>query len=173
MEKWCVDCGQKYEYDSCNPLGATSWSCPACQKRNSRFKKKIKLMLIAGNNALRCRACGYSKYPYALTMIQATDPLFKITPEQQAKESYLLCLNCEAALNSGDLTVKVLDAKSYPVKLSIFDTKVKIEESPIDQYITSNDAMELEVVEDEKEIGELRSVSRTIRRLASADAEEV
>lgn len=164
-ERTCCACGQVYDYISTNPLGASSTFCPSCQKRQAKQKKKFNLLLIAGNGQIQCRACGYRKYPYAIIMRPARDYIHKPEPEVEAKTGYLVCLNCNAAIDSGDIKVQIVNTKEYPVVLEIYDQRVTVEDVRMNQHIPSGDAEELEVVNERQTPTEFRNVSGTTKRL--------
>lgn len=122
-------------------------------------------MLIAGNGQIQCRACGYRKYPYAVIMKPAVDYLNKPEPEEEAKTNYLVCLNCNAAIESGDIRVQIVNTKVYPIMLEIYDQKVTVEDVRIEQHIPSGDAVELEVVSEIRTPKQLRVISGETKRL--------
>lgn len=164
----CVGCGLSYNYDPSDPKGATSVLCPSCQKRESRKKKRYDLLLIAGNGEVQCRCCGYRKFPYALNLLGVKDYLLSSpTDEDKARSSCLVCLNCKAAIDNGDIKYTVVNANCYPVEVNFYETQVTVVEQPIKEHLrrTDSSAIDMEVVHEKEKPGELRSVSRKIQRL--------
>lgn len=166
MKTVCTECGTMYEYRSDNPRGSTPSLCNACQKKSAKFRKKLKLMLISGNGELNCRCCGYRKSAHALTSRQARSFLIdNPSPEEEAKASYLVCLNCNARIEAGELRAEPVNTKIYPVSMRFYETRVIIEDHETKDHIrtTSEDAVELEITNEEPR--ETRKVSQNISRL--------
>lgn len=156
----CIECGTLYKYCSDKPNGATSSLCNACQKRSAKFNKRLKLLLISGRGSLNCRCCDYRKSPHALTSICVKGFLDKPKPEVEAENSFLVCLNCKARIDAGEISYSAI-TKPY-VKIRFWETRVTIEEKEIPDHITFTDSVILDVVE---EIPKSRRVSQKIHRL--------
>lgn len=145
--------------------------CACCLKRNSRWSKKLKLLLISGNGDVCCRACGYRKYPKSITQIDGRERITKVADDKKAEESFLVCLNCEGAIKSGELRYEVMDIKARPIVVAFYDTRVSIVEVKLTDHIkeTSANSQELEVVDAKEEVGKLRSVSRETHRMGGSN----
>lgn len=146
----CLDCGKDYKYDPNDPRGASSLRCPACRKRETIKNKKIILFNIAGNGTIQCRKCGYSRCENAITLADTTNFLNKATTQEEkenrAKSQYLLCLNCEAEIKSGEVEAEVVNSKSYPVVVRFYEKEVRIVRTEIKPSVEySNDVSDVEV----------------------------
>lgn len=161
----CSECGTQYKYSSQKKNGATPTLCNACQKRSASLKKKLKLLLIAGNGEANCRCCNYRKSPNALTLICGKGFLSDPPPEEKAKYSYVVCLNCESRIKAGEIEVQILDTKTTPIKIRFWETKVSIEEYETQDFIKSysKDAIIMEVTNEKPK--QERRVSTKIHRL--------
>jgi DNA-directed RNA polymerase subunit M/transcription elongation factor TFIIS len=152
-EQYCRDCGEAYIYDSSNPLGCSSVRCCKCRKKNSKLNIKFALMEIAGDGVVACRKCGYNRNVSALKLVDAVLPLSKPKTkyeiENQATRQYIICLNCDAEIHSEQVSVRVTDARSYPVLVSFYESRMIVEEisTPF-----SSPTIKMEVTKDEPNI---------------------
>lgn len=128
----CISCGIEYQYDSNNPLGASSVHCCGCRKKNTKFNKLSRLFEIAGT---RCLKCGYNRSIYALKLMDAVAPITAIkTQEQQEKQAHKqfpLCLNCDMEIKVGDVEMKVIS--SNPIKVEFYLKEVQVTKTKIEQ----------------------------------------
>lgn len=175
MKELCVGCGLQYEYNPSDPRGATSIHCPSCQKKESRKKKRYDLLKLAGNGEVRCRCCGYSRFAYAINLHCVKDYLISTpTDEEKARASFLVCNNCKAAIDSGDIKFTVRNSNSYPIDVGFYETNVTVTEKEMPQFIhKKSDAVEMEVVDESEEQGQSRSVSRASKRLGGSKTIDV
>lgn len=167
----CIDCGKEYEYDSGNALGASSIRCCNCRKKDSALNKKLILFSIAGNEVASCRKCGYRRSIHALTLIDTKEVLSKPKTQEEkekfARSQYILCLNCQAEIQSGEVEAKVVNRNTYPIKVEFYFKNVIVEKTKIEieDHIISEDALPVELVRDEEIPQEIRTVQRKTKRL--------
>lgn len=128
----CRDCGEDYIYDSDKPLGSSSVRCAKCRKKNSKLNIKFELLEISGDGNIGCRKCGYQKNASALILIDAVTPLSKPKTKEElkahARKQFVLCLNCNAEIESEQVSVKINNANTYPVIVSFYESRVVIEQ---------------------------------------------
>ena len=169
----CIDCGRDYIYDPNNPKGSSAYRCSNCRKKETELQKKIKLFSIASNGPPSCRCCNYSKSERALSLIDAVNFLEKASnqeeKEKQAKRQFVVCLNCKARIDGGELEFKINDSSSCPVNVSFFETKVIVtkERKEIKVENKSQDALEVEIVEGET--GELHRANARAKRISTIE----
>lgn len=149
--KTCISCGNDYPYDCNKPLGSSADRCSRCRKHQTILNKKIVLLDIASNDNPKCYKCGYHN-PTGLILIDGIKPLFKpkneIQQSVQAKKQFILCLNCNSELEHNLIEVNVVDSKSYPIKVEMYEVNVQVVKKQIQPTIIYNDehSIETEVV---------------------------
>lgn len=144
-ENICLSCGRDYAYDSANPKGASNKHCSNCRKKNTKRLKKLCLLNIATNDDVKCRICGYAKCIDALNLMDTRSFLVAPEEKERAMSQYVLCNNCKAEVDSGDVEFQVNDSKKYPVDVSFFVTNVVIKKEY--KQIRSQDVQSLEKTE--------------------------
>lgn len=154
MKTTCIDCGNDYNYDPNNPLGSSRDRCSTCRKKDSARNKKIILLEIAGAGSPVCRMCGYSDIS-GLTLLNAIEPLTKPTTqkelEAQAKRQFIVCLNCKAKVDAGEVSYRVVDSKP-PMDIQFYSRHVHIRHVPIEAAVKfSHDVIETEITTREPE----------------------
>lgn len=118
----CIKCGSDYEYDSAKPLGSSSVMCASCRKKNTIENKKAEQLWKIIPNP-RCFKCGHTK-TCALKPIPSVAAIDK--SEVDISSCFILCLNCEAEVKSGDIYTRVTNSKSRPVGVSFYQTRVTV-----------------------------------------------
>ncbi len=160
----CLDCGEDYNYDPSNPLGASSTRCPKCRKRDSVKNKKLKLFLIAGHGVAKCRKCGYNNSINALNLIDGVSFLDPPSPEVKAKQQFILCNNCKAEIDSHEIEFKVTNSKVTPIEVSFFLREVKVIRTEIKPSVEyHHDYQEVEIAdnggENARVVGKTKRIS--------------
>ncbi len=149
----CIDCGYDYNYDPNNPLGSSSVRCCKCRKKQSKLNIKFNLLEIAGDGNVSCRKCGYSRSVSALKLLDAVDPIVKPKTKQQleaqARKQFIVCLNCEAEIQSDQVSIKTTNHTVYPVLVSFYESKVVVQEI---ETPFNSPSFKMEVTKDSPEI---------------------
>lgn len=154
--KVCLDCGSDYEYDSDRALGASSIRCCNCRKKDSVNNKKIILFSTACNNGvMECRKCGYKKCANALVLADTKVPFSPANTQEKkeafARSQYLLCLNCQEEIRSGQIEAAVINSECYPVDVEFFEREVVVVKKKVNSVKYSTDVIETEITTDSPE----------------------
>jgi len=149
----CIDCGNDYKYDPNRPLGASTSRCPTCRKKDTAKQKTIALMMIAGHGVLQCRKCGYRNCSSALVLKDGIAFLDEASSQEEkehrAKSQFILCLNCNAEIQSNQVTLKVTNAKVYPIEVEFYAREVRVVSTRIEAVVNYNsDYQDVEVTTD-------------------------
>lgn len=164
----CLDCGGDYSYDPNKPLGASSSRCSKCRKRDTIKQKKIALLMIAGHGVLQCRKCGYSRCTSALLLKDAVGFMNEVSSQEEkeirARSQFILCLNCDAEIESNEVESKVTNSKSYPVEVEFYSREVRVVSTKIEPVVSyHHEYSDVEIVKSE-DGGEAKRVSPTKTR---------
>jgi hypothetical protein len=162
MKTICVDCGSDYSYDPNNPKGASSLRCTSCRKKDTKHNQKSDLLAIAGEGNHSCYKCGYSSSISALNLYDLVEPLNKPTSfeekKKQAEKQMVICNNCLAEINSGDIKININSVS--PKSVSFLFARVVLELSKTETRGKSN----VEIAK-ESDGQEIRRVGGVTKRL--------
>lgn len=167
MNVICLDCGNDYNYDPSNPLGASSNRCCKCRKRDSEKNKKLILLEIAGHGQIRCCKCGYNNVA-ALALMDAVFPLGGKAEsfderKRAAKDQYIICHNCREEIKAGEIEVKVKGLN--PVSVEFYAKVITVTKVMVGSNEKS-DALDCEITTDEPQTDRIPRAEKEIKRIA-------
>ncbi len=97
--------------------------------------------------------CGYSNIS-GLTLIDGIEYLIKPSTQKEreanAKKQFIVCLNCEAQIKSGEVEFKVIDSKCFPINVEFYSRHVRVVKEKIEPKVNyGSEAVEAEITRDE------------------------